>query len=93
MKCTCLEITEIIHLIGLGWLLSVGCSSLLIAIGNSLNFDLFQQRIRDVLLLREQELLKNKNLSICIDPRIAEIFKSSAMVASKLISKLMLSSK
>ena len=76
-------IIQSIHPIVLGWQISVSIAFLFLIIGNSLNFNCFQQRIKDVLILREEELLKKKNLSISIDSRIAEIFKSSAVVASK----------
>ena len=59
---------------------------------DSFSFSLFHRRIRDALLLRENALL-NRNLFIRIDPRIAEIFKPSVMIASKLILQLLFCSR
>ena len=62
--------------------------SLFFIIENSLDFNGFQQRTIEVLILREEELLKKKYLFISIDPLIAEIFKSLVMVVSKLSTQL-----
>ena len=57
--------------------------SLLQYLGNSLDYEGFQQMIKDVLAERQEALLKKNNLSINIDPRIASIFQSPTIIASK----------
>ena len=57
--------------------------SLLQYLGNSLDYEGFQQKIKDVLAERQETLLKRNNLSINRDQRIASIFQSSTMIASK----------
>ena len=42
--------------------------------------------MHDVLSIRENSLLEKRNLTIDINPRVASIFKSSQMVANRLIS-------
>ena len=49
-----------------------------------MNYDGFKDLIKSILKEREDMILKRRNLSIDIDLRIAEILKSSLMLAGKL---------
>ena len=64
------------------WLANI-CSFIfsLIFLGNTLNYEKFQQMIHDVLSLREDRLLKKKHMVIDIDPKFAFILKNSSMVS------------
>ena len=57
-------------------------------IGNTLNTEIFQNKIKEVLKLREDHILNKKNLAIDIDSRLAKAFESSQMVARIFIFSL-----
>ena len=84
MKIIFLETILSAHQIDHGFETFVLLSNLIFIISNSLNYDWFQDLIKSVLKERENMMIKKRNLSINIDLRIAEIFKSSTIVAGKL---------
>ena len=66
------------------WLANICTSFLYMSnVGNSLNYEGFRQKVKEVLAEREEKILNKYNLSINIDPRIASIFKLSSMISSK----------
>ena len=77
-----LETIQSVHQIDHGFETFVLLFYLIFIKGNSLNYSGYQDLIKSVLKEREDMMLKKRNLSINIDSRIAEIFKSSKMVAS-----------
>ena len=54
-------------------------------LGNSLNEDTFKEKIKDAIRLREENILKNQELQIQTDRRIAEAIEKSALISSMII--------
>ena len=84
VKIIFLETIQSVHQIDHGFETFVLLFYLIFVKGNSLNYGEFKDLIKSVLKERKDMMLKKRNLSINIDSRIDEIFKSSKMVADKL---------
>ena len=67
-----------------GSLTYVGFGFEITKLGNSLEYELFQNFIKEK-LKKEKAILKRKNLTIDVDPSIAKSFKNSQMVLSYLL--------
>ena len=52
-------------------------------LGDSFQHDMFQEMIKIVLENRQEYVTEKKSLTIDIDPRIADIFERSKMIAGK----------
>ena len=59
---------------------------LTILIGNTLDSDKFQDMVKSILKNRESKMLKRNNQCIQVNPRMAEIIKSSQMVSDKIVN-------